>query len=346
LKNDLHADSQKFLAEVKRLQAEINSIIKTHQGELNSLQKSIWAKQKAINETESNLTAIGTYVDKLEERLTSFAITRRDMEEREKKCRSIEESSFKAETETKLMTAKVEDYTKQQEDLKKLLEELALERAKLQQENRKLRTEQEFRISEEEQLKAMVTSLEAETQRLSESLDEYKSEAESLRISLDAIRATNAELREQVDRLEELESELEKSQRANLELKDDYQQIQEKLEGALKKSQNEVHELHSGSPKHLIEETSSQRIDGGRSVVVVQEGATTQPRALVQSGRNIPFRALRKKMSKATGIHGFLTPSSRMEQRLRILKKRPIGLSVSSQFLNEKESEAIDVAMD
>jgi chromosome segregation ATPase len=342
----LHSDSLKFLAEVKRLQAEINSIIKTHQSELNSLQKSIWAKQKAINETESNLTAIGTYVDKLEERLTSFAITRRDMEEREKKCRAIEESAFQAEAESKLMTAKVEDYTKQQEDLKKLLEELALERASLQQENRKLRIEQEFRISEEEQLTAMTTSLEAETKRLSVSLDVYKSEAESLRISLDEIRATNSELREQVGLLEELESELVKSRRANLELKDDYQQIQEKLEGALQKGENEVQKLHLGAPNHLIEETTFQRIDGGRSVIAEHEGAATQPRASVQSGRNVPLRAIRKKLSKATGIHGFLTPSSRMEQRLRILQKRPIGLSVQSQLLHDQETEAINLATD
>jgi hypothetical protein len=57
--------------EVSRLNSEIESLIETHQDELNSLQQSIAQKQSAINATESNLTVIGKYVDKLEERRKS-----------------------------------------------------------------------------------------------------------------------------------------------------------------------------------------------------------------------------------------------------------------------------------
>jgi hypothetical protein len=64
---------------------ETTGIIKTHKGEVKALQQSIFTKQKTLSESESNITAIGTYVDKLQERLTSFAIMRRDMEEREKR---------------------------------------------------------------------------------------------------------------------------------------------------------------------------------------------------------------------------------------------------------------------
>ena len=76
--------TNEILAEVKGLNGEMNALIKTHQEELNILQKTLSSKQKTISESESNLTAIGTYVDKLEDRLTSFAVTRRDMEERRK----------------------------------------------------------------------------------------------------------------------------------------------------------------------------------------------------------------------------------------------------------------------
>jgi hypothetical protein len=51
------------------LRQEIESLIDTHQDEIGSLQNAISTKSSTIQQKESNLTVIGTYVDKLEERL-------------------------------------------------------------------------------------------------------------------------------------------------------------------------------------------------------------------------------------------------------------------------------------
>ena len=88
----------------------MNGVIQTHQEEVIALQQTVSSKQQAISETESNLTAIGTYVDKLEERLTSFAVTRRDMEERERVCKEIEESAIKTEAAKKELEVQVEHH--------------------------------------------------------------------------------------------------------------------------------------------------------------------------------------------------------------------------------------------
>ena len=319
---------------MKRLNAEINSIIKTHQSELNSLQKTILIKQKAINETESNLTAIGTYVDKLEERLTSFAITRRDMEEREKTCKAIEESAAKADEEVVAMKAKVEEFTKEQEDLKKLLEELALERTNLQKENRKLLTEREFRIGEEQQLQASTTAMEVEVQRLTEKLNDAITEADALKISLEAAKASNSELQEEMRRIEELEAELETSRQEKFELTNDHQKSREQLEAMLNKARQEVERLKFESTKPLPKQEESI----SKADVTISPNLVTPPESHKREERKVPFRNLRKRMSKLTGLHGVVTPSTKMEQVrfARQQKRRPPRTSTTPGQITTK----------
>ena len=171
-----------------------------------------------VAESESNLTAIGTYVDKLEERLTSFAITRRDMEQREKKCKEIEEAAAVTKTEKASLEVKVEEYSKEQEELKKLLEELASERTTLQKDNRKLLTEREFRIGEQEELLEKCSSLESEVKFLTEQVDEWKTKCEVLIPSLDAAESSKLELKSKIESLLSTEKDLEDANKEKSEL--------------------------------------------------------------------------------------------------------------------------------
>jgi len=281
-----------------RLKSDMNSLIQTHQDELIMLQQTISTKQKTISESESNLTAIGTYVDKLEDRLTSFAITRRDMEAREKRCKEIEEAAIQTESEKKELEAKLETYSKEQEELKKLLEELVNERANLQKDNRKLATDSEFRIAEQEQLQAKCTSLECEVKNLTESLDQLRSRSGILVSDLEAVEQENSALKEKVEQSITTNAELGDVQSQNARLLEELQSLRDenqRLEEDLANTTQKVHKL-------LV----PKKQESGRKEAVVPLPPT------VSNGRNVPLRTLRKQLAKATGIHGAITPSTTM----------------------------------
>ncbi|CAJ1942848.1 unnamed protein product [Cylindrotheca closterium] len=300
----------------ERLRNDINSLIQTHQEELNLLQQQISTKQKTISETESNMTAIGTYVDKLEDRLTSFAVTRRDMEAREKRCKEIEEAAVQTESEKKELEAKLETYSREQEELKKLLEELVNERASLQKDNRKLATDSEFRVAEQEQLQLKCTSLECEVQNLTESLEELRSRSGLLESELEATEQEKATLKEKVEQSITTNDELVNVQSHNAKLREELQATKgenQRLEGDLANVTQKVQEL----------------LETKNHESVKKEAVAPPP----ETARDVPLRNLRKQISKATGIHGVITPSTTMlkqgvqRQKLKLPTFAPIRKS-------------------
>lgn len=309
-------DLAKAEQEIKRLKSEMNTIIETHQDEIIALQDSLSTKQKAISETESNLTAIGTYVDRLEERLTSFAVTRRDMEEREKKCKQIEEAAILTENERNALQEKVDEYSKEQSEVKKLLEELAVERTTLQKENRKLYTEREFRIAEQEQLQTRCASLENTTKTLQDELDQWKSRNDNLLPELEAARASGAELQSRLEAMQEMEHELEASRRRCTELESDLSRAGAGLEA------------EQAEKEKLAELVRNQTLALAEYEKNAIEAETTKPTISshheINEGRDVPFRKLRKQLSKATGIHGLLTAPSQAEAIGRFQSKQPV----------------------
>ncbi|KAL3931080.1 MAG: hypothetical protein SGBAC_011469 [Bacillariaceae sp.] len=284
--------------DAERLKSDMNAMIETHQEELNMLQQTISTKQKSISETESNLTAIGTYVDKLEDRLTSFAITRRDMEAREKRCKDIEEAAVQTDSEKKELEAKLETYSQEQEELKKLLEELVNERANLQKDNRKLATDSEFRIAEQEQLQVKCTSLECEVKNLTEALEELRSRSGVLLTDLEAVEQENSALKGEIEQTTTTNAELGDVQSQNAILVEELQAQRDenqRLEGDLANVTERVQELLKLKKQESVK----------KEVVL-------SPPATVSAGRKVPLRTLRKQISKATGIHGVVTPSTTM----------------------------------
>jgi chromosome segregation ATPase len=285
--------------DVDMLHKEIDTLICTHQEELKMLQQTLSSKQKTIHESESNMTAIGTYVDKLEERLTSFAMTRRDIEARERKCKEIEEAAVASESEKKDLEVKVDKYSKEQEELKKLLEELALERTSLQKNNRKLATDSEFRIAEQEQLQTKCSSLECEVKELSEALNDLRSQYNILTPALEAAEQSNLELQGSVENAVELENQLGKVQSENTDLQEELRLLKEenvRLEGQVVNVTGFFNGLEEKTKKE--KQQMEERMD--------------HPFAASLRPRHVPFRAVRKKFAQATGIHGAITPSSAM----------------------------------
>ncbi|KAG7339267.1 hypothetical protein IV203_002473 [Nitzschia inconspicua] len=331
LMDDLAAAEQ----EINRLKADIHAIIETHQDELATLQMTISQKQKKITDAESNLTAIGTYVDKLEDRLTSFAITRRDMEEREKKCQEIERAAEETEIQRKALQTQVEEFQTQQEELKKLLEELASERTNLQKENRKLSTEKEFRTGEQEQLEAKFKALETEKKTVEEELQEWKDKCENLLPELENSRQSRSELERQMQSLSEKQQQLEALQAENKNLVDNFEKVKADLvvaEEANAKLQSHLANLTDilAARETESEEKSSdeEKSPDGPTVDTKinspskdEQRPPPPPRVRPQAPskrteRNVPLRSLRKKLAQATGMHGVITPSSKMAQTM------------------------------
>ena len=330
--------------EVERIKAEVHSIIETHQDEIATLQMTMSQKQKKITDAESNLTAIGTYVDKLEERLTSFAITRRDMEEREKKCKDIEKNAEESEIQRMSMQTKVEDFQKQEEELKKLLEELVVERTDLQKENRRLYTEQEFRIGEQEQMESTCKALQKEAVSMREQIQEWKKKCESLVPELEASRKSELDLEHQVEVLKGTQEKLSALQVENKGILETKQMLEEEMALAVK----ERDRLEAMLASNKIKEDKEKAEATNGTQEINQLPPPPPPRRLPHlSSSNLPnrsdvtLRSLRKTLSKATGLHGVLTPSSKMirDNRTPTSSGEPRKSGAKTANINQYSSE-------
>ena len=317
----LMEDLGKAEKEIKRLQSEMNIVIQTHQEEILMLQQVISSKQKAISETESNLTAIGTYVDRLEERLTSFAVTRRDMEIREKKCKDIEELAIAKEKECSVLQEKVEEMTKNEEEVKKVLEELATERLTLQKENRKLYTEREFRMAEQEQLHTKCVAFENATKALQDELLDWKSRSGNVVGELDDARLANRELQSKLERMAELEQELEATKERCLSVEESLKHMSDALN---------VERVEKTRLEEVAHNQTTMLQNMQAKVQAMEQTKVAPPLRVKEEERKVPLRNIRKQLSKATGIHGFITPPSVKDIEERRIR-RPVAIVDGSQ---------------
>lgn len=183
--------------EVQSLNKMIDSILSDHQTEVSLLQNVITQKQKAINDTESNMTVIGTYVDKLEERLATFAIAKRDIELREKRCLEIEERVSQKEEENARLLTSIEELKKDQEELKHLLKDLVDERTQLQTEKTEIKSERDKILAEGVNLKDMILSLETDVDGLNEVVSERNLRVDELEST---VKRQTSELQASADR--------------------------------------------------------------------------------------------------------------------------------------------------
>lgn len=173
-------DLKNTRAEVERLNSELTRLITAHKSEVTTLEGIITQKQAYINSSESNMTVIGSYVDKLEERLATFAIARRDIDIREQKCQEIEQRAILLEKECSELREKMSMYDVDHDELKSLLADLVDERAELQRENAALKKEKSNLVFEGSMLRDTISSLEIDVDSLGQHVSVWKTKVADL----------------------------------------------------------------------------------------------------------------------------------------------------------------------
>ena len=208
-------DLKNARAEVERLNSELTTVLAEHKAQVSILEDIISQKQASINSTESNMTVIGTYVDKLEERLATFALARRDIDLRELKCKEIEERAALLEKECNELRDKMSSYDADHDELKSLLADLVDERAELQRENAALRKERSSLVAEGSMLRDTISSLEIDVDSLAKYVTAWetkvadlegivKNQSSELRQSEEQGKALSRALEENTKLLEDL----------------------------------------------------------------------------------------------------------------------------------------------
>ena len=258
-------------------------------------------KQNAINETESNLTVIGTYVDKLEERLATFAISRRDIEIREKKCKEIEERAVQAERERDEMRKKVEDFIVEREDIKKLMEALVKERSALQQDKVELTRERDALFDAESSLRDSIASLEQDVENLDSAAAEWRAKVVELELELEVETDRARDAQKQYDEL--LAATLEKEREAE-ELR-----TAEVPESPSDSDDEDVvfYDAESADQTFVPSPPTLPSSTGSTETPKTDTGKTKGPPS--DSG-SVPLRNVRKFFSSRTGMYGVFKPSS------------------------------------
>ena len=106
------------------METSIKKLEETNSSKISELKKQLVKKTKLINETDSKLEMIGVYVDNLEERLASFAISiaKRDISKREEACQSFEEKASAAEVELEKMREEYNSIKEERDEMKKLVD--------------------------------------------------------------------------------------------------------------------------------------------------------------------------------------------------------------------------------
>ena len=72
------------------LQSTIDALRSSHPSDFSSLWYDFNKRDDIIIGADSNLTAIGSYVNQIEERISSLAVARRNMAIREERCAESE----------------------------------------------------------------------------------------------------------------------------------------------------------------------------------------------------------------------------------------------------------------
>jgi chromosome segregation ATPase len=246
------------------------------------------------------------------------------------------------------MHVKVEEFQKQEDDLKKLLEELVSERTDLQKENRKLYTEQEFRIGEQEQLEANCKLLQAEATSTRQEIQEWKDKCESLVPDLESSRKYQLDLEREVEALKTTQERLNALQIENNCIIGNNEKLQEEI-AAVKEEKDRIEVIVTNMTKNAEEKAEAERVANEKVAEaerIAEEMAENEMKKEseeeieVEQSRNdsefsppppppprrpshlaspqvpkqndVPLRSLRKTLSRATGLHGVLTPSSKI----------------------------------
>ena len=294
--------------EVDKLHAEMDDLCSKHKQTVLGLEENLAEKQASIVATESNLTAIGTYVDKLEERLADFMVARRDIESREKEYDHLVRTADEAKSERDATKEKVALYEKEHRDLKELLEELVKERTSLSEENVRLAQERENFHREEEAARQASIEHEDEVNELKRVAGAWNDKVKDLEEQLKASELSKAVAESKIQGYEEMQQQLEDSQTRQRELSD-----------ALSRANATRASLQEQVVRQRKEEEGEEA--GTRKTPKAKGNSNNSKRSYKSSGgrrKRPPLRKVRKWFAKSTGFRGVFTePSSKLLDRTR-----------------------------
>jgi chromosome segregation ATPase len=269
--------------EIGKLQATLQKLTKAHKDELASINMALKAKDLTIQQAEANLTEIGMYVDRLEGRLADFAVARRDITAREKKCGDIEAAFNTSKQERGRLQQKVAELESEHADLKQLLQQMAEERTKLlsqttsrnalQQEAAQLRqtlvnfetdykslenanadllvrldhlTKESSNLVESKQdLENRLSSTDSEFNALQHTIDSSLKEKQQLSLRLQYIESERLELQQTIQQLQLLLQNGERQQESKAESDAELQEKIASLEASNNRLQDFVHQLEA-----------------------------------------------------------------------------------------------------
>jgi hypothetical protein len=200
------------LKDIDRLTKQIKKLQSDHKKQLVSLQQVVQQKKTALEAAQFNLSTIGTYVDKLEERLADFTVAKRDIEKREAASKVAEERILKAENAKELLLKRVAELEEEQKDLTQALKELAEERSSLQNNTRTLVEERNEIIGTLESMRQTYATLDDESKKLRNANDQWAVRSEELErqlnVTLVESRAMQEKLASTETRITELQNHM------------------------------------------------------------------------------------------------------------------------------------------
>ncbi|KAL3785968.1 hypothetical protein HJC23_005677 [Cyclotella cryptica] len=120
---------EKALEGERMVREELEQLTLKYQEEREEWKQRFEEGEAEWNQTKEELFLIGTYVDQLEDRLANFAIAKKEIEAREKRCQELEADAQKHIEEAESWKSQVEALTREQGETKPLLEDLVKERA-------------------------------------------------------------------------------------------------------------------------------------------------------------------------------------------------------------------------
>ena len=138
---------------------------------------------------QTNLSTIGTYVDKLEERLADFTVAKRDIEKREAASRASEDRMQKAEIAKQELLGRVAELEEDQKTLLQTLAELVEERSSQQNYTQTLVDERNEIIDTLESMRKTYANLDEESRKFRSANDQWAVRSEELERQLNATLA-------------------------------------------------------------------------------------------------------------------------------------------------------------
>lgn len=214
----------------KKLEEKMKSMKRNHTEAIKDLEAKLLSKERAINETDTKMTMISTYVDQLEERLASFSIAKKHIADREVECDAIETKAKENEEKLSKIEKELATVSEERDELKNLVNLMVEERTVLQSEKHKLSHEKESLVFEGKALRE-------ELDLLNDNFLRLEAEAVTVKDQLD-------ELRDLLKRKDEQLADMEKESNATASKLSEQDQMIDKSITLTMNMQEEIKRLH------------------------------------------------------------------------------------------------------